>query len=207
MGLSLVGSMLVTQGDVLLLGRLASPAVVGVYSVALALASRLDTLNQSVFTIMMPRASRLEGARSIRGYWRQVTLGSLGLAGLLAVAALLAQPAIVWLYGERYTASAGIFFTLLVVVLFDLATSSLFLLVFPLNKPRMLAAADWLRVAVLGVSGWLLIPMYGAYGAVAARFLARVTGTALALLGLRRAMERSEELENGDQGAQIRNGL
>jgi O-antigen/teichoic acid export membrane protein len=187
-GLSLVGSMLVTQGDLLLLGRLATPAVVGVYSVALALASRLDTLNQSLFTIMMPRASRLEGSLKIKTYWRQVALGSLGLAGALGIAALVAQPLIILLYGERYTASADLFFALLVVVLFDLATSSLFLLVFPLNKPRLLAAADWLRVVVLGVSGWALIPIYGALGAVAARFLARVIGTALTLLGLRRAM-------------------
>jgi O-antigen/teichoic acid export membrane protein len=192
-GLSLVGSMLVTQGDVLLLGRLTTPAIVGVYSVALGLASRLDTLNQSLFTVMMPRASRLEGARSIRGYWRQVAFGSLGLACALGLAALVAQPAIVLLYGERYKASAGLFFALLVVVLFDLATSSLFLLVFPLNKPHLLAAADWLRVVVLAVSGWLLIPVYGAFGAVIARFLARITGTALALLGLRQAIRRTED--------------
>jgi len=193
MGLSLVGSMLVNQGDVLLLGILATPAVVGVYSVALALASRFDTLNQSLFTIMIPRASRLEGARNIRGYWRQVAMGSLSLTLLLAAVALAAQPLIVWLYGERYAASAGIFFALMGVVLFDLATSSLFLLVFPLNKPRLLAAADWLRVVVLGVSGWLLIPLYGAYGAVMARFLARVTGTVLVLGGLRREIRSTEE--------------
>lgn len=189
-GLALVGTMLVTQGDVLLLGRLATPAAVGVYAVALALASRLDTLNQSLFTIMMPRASRLEGISSIKSYWRQVAFGSVGLAVGLGMAALVAQPLIVLLYGERYAASAGLFLALLVVVLFDLATSSLFLLVFPLNKPRLLAAADWLRVAVFGVTGLLLIPVYGAFGAVVARFLARVTGTALALLNLRRAINK-----------------
>jgi O-antigen/teichoic acid export membrane protein len=187
-GLSLVGTMLVTQGDVLLLGKLSTPAAVGVYSVALALASRLDTVNQSLFTIMMPRASRLTGRANIRLYWRQVALGSGGLAVGLGVLAVIAQPIIIWLYGERYEDSAGLFLALLVVVLFDLATSSLFLLVFPLNRPRLLAAADWLRVAVFGLAGFLLIPIYGAFGAVAARFLARVTGTALTLLNLRKAI-------------------
>jgi O-antigen/teichoic acid export membrane protein len=180
--------MLVTQGDIILLGRLTTPAVVGVYSVALALASRLDTLNQSLFTIMMPRASRLEGRANMRQYWKRVAGGSLALAGALAVAAVVAQPVIVLLYGDRYVASAGLFFALLGVVLFDLATSSLFLLVFPLNRPRLLAAADWLRVLVLGTAGWLLIPLYGAFGAVAARFLARVIGSTLVLLNLRRSI-------------------
>lgn len=188
MGVSLVGTVLVTQGDILLLGRLTTPAVVGVYSVALALASRLDTLNQSLFTVMMPRASRLEGGTNMRQYWRRVALGSLALAGALALAAVVAQPVIILLYGERYAASAGLFFALLGVVLFDLATSSLFLLVFPLNRPRLLAAADWLRVVVLGGSGWLLIPLYGAFGAVVARFLARVIGTTVVLLSLRRSI-------------------
>jgi O-antigen/teichoic acid export membrane protein len=187
-GISLVGTMLVTQGDVLLLGRMTTPAVVGVYSVALALATRLDTLNQSLFTVMMPRASRLEGGTNMRHYWRRVALGSLALAGALAVAAVVAQPVIVLLYGERYSASAGLFFALLGVVLFDLATSSLFLLVFPLNRPRLLAAADWLRVVVLGGAGWLLIPVYGAFGAVLARFLARLIGTTVVLLNLRRSI-------------------
>jgi O-antigen/teichoic acid export membrane protein len=187
-GISLVGTMLVTQGDVLLLGRMTTPAVVGVYSVALALATRLDTLNQSLFTVMMSRASRLEGGTNMRHYWRRVALGSLALAGALAVAAVVAQPVIVLLYGERYTDSAGLFFALLGVVLFDLATSSLFLLAFPLNRPRLLAAADWLRVVVLGGAGWLLIPVYGAFGAVFARFLARLTGTTVVLLSLRRSI-------------------
>jgi O-antigen/teichoic acid export membrane protein len=187
-GVSLVGTVLVTQGDVLLLGRLTTPAVVGVYSVALALASRLDTLNQSLFTVMMPRASRLEGGTNMRHYWRRVALGSLALAGALALAAVVAQPVIVLLYGDRYVASAGLFFALLGVVLFDLATSSLFLLVFPLNRPRLLAAADWLRVVVLGTSGWFLIPLYGAFGAVIARFLARVIGTTVVLANLRRSI-------------------
>ncbi|HEX9990999.1 MAG TPA: oligosaccharide flippase family protein [Chloroflexia bacterium] len=182
-----LGSIIVAQGDLLLLGRLASPAVVGVYSVALTLAMRLDVLNQSLFTVMMPRASRLRGAGEIRTYSRRVLAGSLLLALLLGVVALAAQPLIALLYGERYTASAGLFLALMVVVLFDLATSSLFLVAFPLNKPRVLALADWLRVGVMGVAGWLLIPVFAAFGAVAARFLARVVGTIGALVALRRA--------------------
>ncbi len=193
MGVSLLGSIIVAQGDLLLLGRLTTPAVVGVYSVALALASRLDTLNQSLYTVMMPRASRLRGAAEMRRYLRHVTWGSAALAGMLGLAAIIAQPLIVVLYGERYIASAGLFLALMVVVLFDLATSSLFLVAFPLNRPRLLALADWLRVGVLGLAGWLLIPRYGGYGAVMARLLARVTGTTVTLWALRRAISSTAE--------------
>ena len=67
MMVSNVGSIITAQLDLLLLGRLATPATVGVYSVALTLALRLDTLNQSLFTVLMPRASRLAGATAIPG--------------------------------------------------------------------------------------------------------------------------------------------
>jgi O-antigen/teichoic acid export membrane protein len=190
-----LGSILVAQGDLVLLGRLANPAIVGVYSVALTLAMRLDTLNQSLFTVMMPRASRLRGSGNIRAYSRRVVTGSLALAVMLGVAALLAQPIIALLYGEQYEGAIGLFFALLIIVLFDLVTSSLFLVAFPLNKPNVLAVADWLRVVVLFTSGWLLIPIYSAFGAVVARGLARVTGTTAALLALGSATRTTSQLE------------
>src|SRR5207249_3060080 len=108
MAVSSLGSIIAGQGDVLLLGRLAGPGVVGVYSVALTLALRLDALNQSLITVMLPRASRLEGPGEIRRYTRRALQGSLLLAIALGVAALFAQPLIALLYGERYTASGGL---------------------------------------------------------------------------------------------------
>jgi O-antigen/teichoic acid export membrane protein len=189
MGLSLLGSMLASQGDLILLGRLAEPAVVGAYSVALTLALRLDTLNQSLIFVMMPRASRLKGQAEMRLYSRRALSGSLGLAVLLGLFALLAQPLISLLYGERYSASSGLFLALVGVVLFDLATSSLFLVALPLNRPRLLAAGEWLRVGVLGAAGVPLISGYSGYGAVTARFLSRLAGAAYTLYTLRRAVD------------------
>ena len=130
LAVSAVGSIIAAQGDVILLGRLQGPAVVGVYSVALALALRLDTLNQSLLTVLLPRASKLQSASETRHYTRRVGLGSLGLAAGLGVIALLAQPLIAFFYGDRYLPSAGLFLALLPVVLFDLVTSSLFLIAF-----------------------------------------------------------------------------
>src|SRR5688500_11573389 len=104
---SAVGTMVAMQGDLILLGRLSSPEVVGVYSVALALALRLGALNQSLLLVLMPRASRLVGRVEIRRYTEQVLKGSVVLAAGLGLFALLAQPLILLLYGEAYTASAG----------------------------------------------------------------------------------------------------
>lgn len=188
MGLATLGSIVAIQADVLLLGRLSTPETVGVYSVALALAMRLDALNQSLILVMLPRANRLQGQADISGYSRRVLAGSLALALLLGAAVFAAQPLIELLYGESYRASAGLFVVLLSVVLFDLVTSSLFLVALPLEKPQVLAAAEWLRVGTVGIAGWLLIPFYAGLGAAMSRLLSRIVGAAYTFWGLRRAM-------------------
>ena len=199
--ISTLGTMIALQGDLILLGRFSSPEVVGVYSVALALALRLDTLNQSLLTVLLPRASRLRGAADIRQYTRRVLPGSIALAAALGLVAFLAQPLIRLLYGVEYTASAGLFLALTLVVLFDLVTSSLFLVAFPLNKPRVLAVADWLRVGVLGLVGWSLIPAFGGFGAVMARGAARLVGTIYTLVALSRATSAAGDQEDAEAGA------
>lgn len=195
LAISAVGSIIAAQLDVILLGRLQGPAVVGVYTVALALAMRLDTLNQSLLTVLLPRASKLAGHVERREYTRQVGRGSLLLAAGLGVVALVSQPLIVLFYGARYLPSAGLFLALLPVVLFDLVTSSLFLLALPLNRPRVLAISDWLRVGSMGLAGWLLIPGLAGYGAAIARFFSRVVGAGYTFAALRGSRPTSEDPE------------
>lgn len=185
MAIAGVGTIVAGQLDLIILGRLSDAALVGVYSVALTLALRLDIVNQSLITVMLPRAGRLRNRQEVRHYTKRTLLISLMLALFLGGVVLIAQPVITFLYGERYVASAGLFMALVVVVLFDLVTSSLFLLALPLNRPRVLAVGDWLRAGIMGSSAWLLIPVYGGYGAVAARFIARVLGAVYTLLALR----------------------
>ncbi|MDQ5823748.1 MAG: oligosaccharide flippase family protein [Chloroflexota bacterium] len=188
MGFATLGAIVAAQADVLLLGRLSTPDTVGVYSVALALAMRLDTLNQSLILVMLPRANRLHGQAAIGGYTRRVLGGSLALAAMLGTAVLVAQPLIELLYGESYRASAGLFMLLLSVVLFDLVTSSLFLVALPLEKPQVLGVAEWLRVATITVAGALMIPSLGGWGAAMSRLLSRIVGAAYTFISLRRAM-------------------
>lgn len=196
--LSLLASVIALQGDLLVLSRLSGPEVVGVYSVALTLAMRLDLVNQSLYMVMMPRASRLQGRDQMRRYVRSVIAISGILACGLGVVALLAQPLIVLMYGERYAESARLFLVLLLAVLLELVTGSVFLVAFPLNKPRTLAVADWLRVTVLLGCSWLLVPSLGGVGAAIARLLSRATGTTVVVRSFWRDVQA---LPPGDEGS------
>jgi PST family polysaccharide transporter len=179
-------AVLAAQLDVLLLNRSAPAVVVGAYALALNLAGKADLVNQSLHAVLLPAASALEAVGDVRGYVRR----GLKRSALISLALLplfpLAGPLIVLFYGAEYVVAAPLFRALLLVVIFDILTMPLLLLAFPLNRPRLLAAADAVRAATLALAGLALIPALGAWGAVAARAAARVAGAALILVALLR---------------------
>ena len=82
------------------------------------------------------------------------------------------------------------FFRLLLgVIVFDVLVTPLLLLPLAYRRPKLLAAADALRAVTLVLVALGLIPIYGAIGAILARFAARIAGALLVLaaLSLRRA--------------------
>lgn len=172
-------AVLTAQLDILLLNRMAAAAVVGSYALALNLANKADVVNQSLRAVLVPEASALGGVGSFRDYLRRglARSGSISLALLLLVP--LARPLITTLYGAEYSAAVPLFQVLLLVVIFDVLTMPVLLLVFPLNRPRLMATADALRAATLAIVAIALIPSLGAWGAVAGKAAARIAGAAL----------------------------
>lgn len=182
---------LTAQLDVLLLNRLAAPAVVGSYALALNLASKADVVNQSLHAVLLPAASALETTGGLRGYVRR----GLARSGLISLGLLLliplAGPLIALFYGPEFSAAAPLFRGLLLVVIFDVMTAPLLLLAFPLNRPRLLATADGVRALTLALAALALIPVLGAWGAVLAKAAARVAGATLIVAALWRSRRRS----------------
>ncbi len=178
-------AMLTVQLDVLLVNRWSVPATVGSYALALNLASKVDVVNHSLYTVLLPTASALDGEGAFGRYIRRGLIRS----GLISLALLplipLARPVITLLYGPAYAPAAPLFRLLLGVVIFDVFTTPVLLLAFPLNQPKLLAAADALRAGTLALAGAWLIPTQGPVGAVAAKFGARVAGAVLILAVLR----------------------
>ncbi|MEO8284888.1 MAG: oligosaccharide flippase family protein [Chloroflexota bacterium] len=193
-GISTIGAVMAGQIDLILLGRIVGPGAVGTYSVAVTLAARLDILNQSLYTIMMPRASRLRTPDAIRGYMRRIFRGSGLLALGLLLVAVVSQPIITLLYGAGYSEAAPLFLVLLLVVASDLITTSLSLVTFSLNKPSILAVIEWLRVLLLAVVGVPLISAYGALGAALSRVTSRIGSGLFMLRTFKRIHESTDEL-------------
>ena len=184
-------AMLALNLDVLVLHRWVPLSVVGTYALALNLASKADLVNQNLYTVLLPRVGSLQmdSAGGVAAYSRsgvaRYVRASLLRSGLISLGLLLllplAEPAIVLIYGAAFAPAAGLFRLLLGVVIFDVLTTPLVLLPLAYRRPRQLALAEALRAATLGGVALGLVPPYGALGAVAARFAARLAGALLVL--------------------------
>ena len=174
-------AMLTARLDMLLVNRWSLPAMVGAYALALNLATRVDVVNHSLYTVVLPAASALSDKDAFGHYVRRGLLRSALISLALLPLILLARPLILLFYGPAYASAVGLFQLLLGVVIFDVLTTPLLLLAFPLNQPKLLAAADAVRTVMLVLGAAWLIPAYGPMGAVMAKFGAKVAGAVLTL--------------------------
>lgn len=181
--ISSVLSLLAAQLDLALVGRWLPAVEVGVYALALNLATKLDILNQARFTVLLPTVSTLS-RQGMRSHVRHGLLRSAALSLPLLLALPLAGPLLGLVYGPAYLAAVPPLLVLILAVIFDLLTTPLILLAYPMNAPRVLAASDVLRVATLVLLAAPLVPVLGPSGAALAKLGAKVVGTGFTLAAL-----------------------
>ena len=127
--------------DLPIVAQWLDPVTFGAYAVALNLASKVEVINHSLFTVMLPEAAAAAGPdvtrRFLAGGFRRTAV----VTALLLLTVPIALPLINWLYGSGFAAVGPIFVGLLLVAIVDLLATPLLLLPFQLNRPRLLAAA------------------------------------------------------------------
>lgn len=181
-----LAEMLSLNLDVLLLQHWSTPSVVGEYGLAVMLAARADVLNHSLYTALVPRASTLAEPGGIRRLaWSGLPRTAVVLVGL-GLGAALAEPVVVGLFGEAYRAAVPLLRLLLIVTAIDLFSVPLVVLPIAVGKTYWTTVAELARVTTLVLVSLALMPTLGAYGAIAARLLSRVTRAACLALAATR---------------------
>jgi O-antigen/teichoic acid export membrane protein len=178
--ISAVLSLLAAQLDLALVGRWLPAVEVGLYALALNLATKLDILNQARFTVLLPSVATLSTG-SLRNHVRRGLLRSAALSLPLLLALPLAGPFVGLVYGPAYLDAVPPLLVLILAVVFDLLTTPMILLAYPMNAPRVLAASDVLRVATLVLIAAPLVPALGPSGAAVAKLGAKVLGAGFTL--------------------------
>ncbi len=175
---------LTRQLDVILVNRWHTAASAGTYFLALNLAAKLEFLNHSQHTVLVPEAANLRGTGAMLAYARQRLQRSLLIALAFLPLLWLIDPFVRLLYGEQFAAAIPLFRWLLLIVLFDFVTLPLTLLFLPLNRPGFLAAADLFQASIFLVCAFWFIPTLGPMGAILAKGIAKLCGSIAALVVL-----------------------
>lgn len=174
--------------DMFLVNLWLSPATVGLYALALGLASRAEIVNHSLYTVLIPLAAGLTNRPTVWRYLGHSLLRS-GAVSLLFIGLMIIAPWLIPLiYGPAYEAAGPLFQFLLGLVIFDILTLPATLLIYTFNRPDLSAMAETLQIVILIILAMWLIPQWGAVGAIIAKFIAKVSGVILILSLLARQM-------------------
>ena len=165
-----------SQLDLLLVNLWLPARIVGLYALALNLAFKADIVNQAFHLVLLPSVAALEGTAGYRPYIRRSLVRSVVFTLVLLLGISLTPFLIPAVYGPLFGPSVGIFLALVTIVIFDMFTSPILLLAYPLRLPHIIALADAVRVVALVVLAGPAIPAMGAYGAVAAKLSAHILG-------------------------------
>ena len=185
-------AMLAANAEVLILNNWAALSLVGAYALALNLATKVDVVNTSLYTVLLPRVARFDEAAQLRSYLRRGLIRSGAIALVLLALVPIAEPFVTFVYGSEFAPAVGFLRLLIGVAIFDVLLTPFLLLPLAYRRPKLLAAADGLRAVMLVGVAIALIPVYGAIGAIVARFAARVCGAALVLAALYSARQSLE---------------
>ena len=156
----------------------------GIYALALNLASKADLVNQSLYTVLLPGLGGLDVRTRLASYVRRGLIRSAAIALGLLLLIPLAEPVIVLVYGAEFAQAAVFLRLLLGIVSLDVVLTPFLLLPLAYRQAKLLAAADAVRAVTLVVVAVALLPVYGAYGAMGARLSARIGGAVVVLCAL-----------------------
>ena len=169
-----------------LIGWFRGDADVGLYGLAMTLASVPDFLDGGVQTVMAPKVAPAFAAGRFGALQRQYLRWAVPLGTAAAVVAVGASGWAVRRFLPGYAGSVGVFRLLVLGTLFNAVVTPLPAALLNYVAPRAAAAATAVGLAIVAGGGLLLIPRFGPVGGAAVVLVARVgVGSAVAAMAAR----------------------
>lgn len=188
-GLIVLGIVVFQRSEILILERFGTSSDVALYGVAFGLAQLVVRLTGPALGVLTPAFARLQGQQPEHqqaSVQRAVDLAVLLGACLSGVGAVLAQSAVVLLYGERYS-GAGVAAALLLSVSWLVLVNGVLTAVAQAGAHmRVLVLVNGVAAVFNIVSGIVLIAAFGVVGAAVANASAQSAVTLGVVLWARR---------------------
>jgi O-antigen/teichoic acid export membrane protein len=162
--ISKVFSVFVSRIDVIFLNLLSSSYQAGIFAAANRITLFFALLVSSLGSVITPRFSGFNSKDKIISYIKKLTLLIGVISFLMILSALLANPIIKFVFGDKYLSAVPIFQALTIAMIpfmFTLETASA--LVYSFNRPDYMAKLTAIQVTAMVILEIFLIPRIGAF--------------------------------------------
>lgn len=176
------------RADIFLLNVLISPAVTGIYVVAVQIVERLWLLSQSISTVILPRLSELSADEEKRKQLTPVICRTVTVVTLLGAILLIfiAYPFITIFFGKEYVQAVPALICLLPGIVAGAGARILANDIAARKRPELNMYFSMVVVTVNVAGNVLLIPWYGLVGAAIATSFAYMINLVLRLIVYKR---------------------
>jgi O-antigen/teichoic acid export membrane protein len=144
-----------------MLAQMLSSEAAGIYGLALGLTYIFPILIGSLRAVLLPEISRLREMKEFKKYIK----GSLKISfslGMVFIPFLFFSPRIIlFFFGSRYLNSIPIFNWLLLSYIALMINNPIRMALYSMNRPHLLAMVDVLKLTVMVLGCYLLIPFLG----------------------------------------------
>lgn len=176
--------------DVFMLSSLKGSTEVGLYGAAVQLNNFFPLIIGTIASVMLPWVSKLKTRKELTTYVRKSTVGLLIICFLLIPILLFSEPIIHLVFGDKFSASIGVFRLIFPAYLFNLATMGMALVFFAVNKPKIITLVNYTQLLLLILVDVVLIPKIGMYGAATGFLVAQFVGAIMIIWLSRRTLNK-----------------
>jgi O-antigen/teichoic acid export membrane protein len=175
--------------DIIVLGFFVSPTLVGIYKVAWTLGSFLVVVSNSVSSTLFPEISDISesgGAERVKHYLDEgfVFSGLFLIPGLFGAAALGNK--LLRIYNTEFTRGATILVILVAALILDAYASQILSVIKALDRPDIALRIELVLVGGNVVLNFVLVYLFGWYGAAVATFVSGGLTLGLSYLAISR---------------------
>ncbi len=147
---------------IFMLAKMLSSEAAGIYGLALNLSYIFPIITYSLVSVLLPEVSRFREIGQLDKYIR----GSLKISLYIGIAILpllfFSHKIILFFFGSRYLDSFPIFNWLMLSYIVLTINSTIRVTLHAMNRPQVLAIVDLLKLTVMVIGCYLLIPLLGA---------------------------------------------
>ena len=146
---------------IFMLAKMLSSEAVGIYGLALNLTYIFPIITYSLMSVLLPEVSRFREIAQLNKYIR----GSLKISLYIGIAILpflfFSHKIILFFFGSRYLDAVPIFNWLMLGFIVLTINSTIRVTLHSMNRPQVLAVVDLLKLTVMVIGCYLLIPFLG----------------------------------------------